>query len=131
LAKELAIDIKSDTDSGAHSSLPPQNLVVLDWRIYTKGRHRTQVPCEAYSRSTPCECHFASLFPMLMMYLLVLGALILANAKTNTSKHTEARTAPTVFSKPASHPDWPSQPSGFSSLLMSKKRFVPTQVVLV
>jgi hypothetical protein len=50
-----------------------------------------------------------------------------ANARTNARKNTEARNAPRVFNKPASHPDWSSQPTGFSSLLMSKKRLVPGQ----
>jgi hypothetical protein len=83
------------------------------------------VPETPYFRLTPCECHFASLSPNLIMYFRVHGTLMAADARTNASKNTEARNAPTVFSKPASQPDWSCQPSGFSSLLMSKKRLVP------
>jgi len=79
-----------------------------------------------YSIWTPCECHFASLSPNLIMYFRVHGTLMAANAR-NASKNTEARNAPTIFRKPASQPDWSCQPFGFSSLLMSKKRLVPGQ----
>jgi hypothetical protein len=82
-------------------------------------------PEKTYSRRTPCECHFASICPNLIMYFRVHGTLMAANARTNASKITETRNAPTVFSNPVSQPDWSSQPAGFSRLLMSKKRPVP------
>jgi hypothetical protein len=103
--------------------------LVCMYKRVSKGR--TSLGKKTYSRSTPCECHFASLCPNLIMYFRVHGTLMAANARTNTRKNMEARNAPRFFSKPASHPDWSSQPTGLSSLLMSKKRLVPGWSMLI
>ena len=48
-----------------------------------------------------------------------------ANARINASVPMQTKIMPAVCSRPASQPDSSCHPAGFSSLLISKNRFVP------